>query len=61
MEQVLKKTCPSHSPKLNPIKHLGMRWTTNCEPGRITNHSVPELSDALVGEWEQIPAASLQN
>ena len=52
---------PAQSPDLNPIEHLWdelerrLRARPNCPP------SVPDLTDALVAEWKQIPAAMFQH
>lgn len=34
---------------------------TNCEPGLIKKTSVPDLSNALLAVWQQIPGARFQN
>ena len=46
------------SPDLNSFKHLGMSWNADFEPART---SVLDLTPALVADWEQLPAARLQN
>ncbi len=41
---------PAQSSDLNPIRHAGMNWDGDCEPG-ILIKSVPDLSNALLYEW----------
>ena len=54
---------PAQSPDLNPIKHL---WDElDCRPGLIAQgliaqNKVPYLTNALVAEWKQVPAAMFQ-
>jgi hypothetical protein len=48
---------PAQSPNLNPIKHL---WDDlECQLRARPNHttSVPDLTNTLVAEWRQVPAA----
>ena len=56
---------PAQSPDLKPIEHLWMNWNADCEPGLIAQHqcptSVPELTNALAAEWNQVPAAMFQH
>jgi hypothetical protein len=35
-----------------------MNWNADCEPGPT---SVPDLTNVLVAEWKQVPAAMLQH
>ena len=52
---------PAQKPDLNPIKHLWdevecrLRARLNCA------RSVPDLTNALVAEWKQVPAAMFQH
>jgi hypothetical protein len=51
---------PAQSPDLNPVEYLGdelerrLRARPNCPT------SLPDLTNALVAEWKQVPAAMLQ-
>ena len=51
----------AQSPDLNPIEHLWdeldhrLRARPNCPT------SVPDLTNALVAEWKQVPAAMFQH
>jgi hypothetical protein len=49
---------PAQSLELNPIEHL---WDVRmgARPNRPT--SVPDLSNAVVAEWKQVPAAMFQH
>jgi hypothetical protein len=52
---------PVQSPNLNPIKHL---WDElECRVRASPHHptSVPNLTNALVAEWKQVPVAIFQN
>ena len=52
---------PAQSPDLNPIEHL---WDDLEHRLRArSNHptSVPNLVNALVAEWKQVPAAMFQH
>ena len=52
---------PAQSPDLNPIKHIWdelERWL-RARPNRPT--SVPDLTNALVPEWKQVPAGMFQH
>uniref|UniRef100_A0AAZ3PX08 Tc1-like transposase DDE domain-containing protein n=1 Tax=Oncorhynchus tshawytscha TaxID=74940 RepID=A0AAZ3PX08_ONCTS len=52
----------AQSPDLNPIEHLlRCNWNADCEPGLIAPTSVPDLTNALVAEWKQVPAAMFQH
>ena len=48
---------PAQSPDLNPIEHLWDELESRLHtwPNRPT--SVPDLTNALVVEWKQVPAA----
>ena len=43
-----------------PFNTFGMNWNANCEPGLIAQHQYPDLTNALVTEWKQVPAAVFQ-
>ena len=44
-----------------PSNTFGMNWNADCEPDIIAQHQLPDLTNALVAEWKQIPAAMFQN
>ena len=48
---------PAQSPDLNPIEHLWdeLEWQLRVRPNRPT--SVPDLTNALVAEWKEVPIA----
>ena len=48
---------PAQSPDLNPIEHLWdeLECQLRARPNRPT--SVPDLTNYLVAEWKQVPAA----
>ena len=52
---------PAQSPDLNPIEHLWdeLENQLRARPNRPT--SVPDLTNALVAEWKQVPAAMSQH
>ena len=52
---------PAQSPDLNPIEHLWdeLERRLRARPNRPT--SVPDLTNALVVEWKQIPTAMFQH
>ena len=52
---------PAQSPDLNPIKNLSdeLEFRLRAWPGHPT--SVPDLTNALVAEWKQVPAAMFQH
>ena len=51
---------PARSPDLNPIEHLWgeLERRLRARPNRPT--SVPDLTNALVAEWKQVPTALFQ-
>ena len=49
----------AQSPNVNPIKHLWDERRPRARPNRPT--SVPDLTNALVAEWKQVPAEILQH
>jgi hypothetical protein len=52
---------PAQSPDLNPIKHLWdeLERRLQARPNHPT--SVPDLTNALIAEWKQIPTAMFQH
>ena len=52
---------PAQSSDLNPIEHLcdDLERRLRARPNRPT--SVPNLINALVAEWKQVPAAMFQH
>jgi hypothetical protein len=52
---------PAQSPDLNPIEYLWDELDRRlwARPNRPS--SVPELTNTLVAEWKQVPAAMFQN
>ncbi|CDQ92928.1 unnamed protein product [Oncorhynchus mykiss] len=52
---------PAQSPDLNPIEHLWdeLECGLRARPNRPT--SVPDLTNALVAEWKQVPSAMFQH
>ena len=44
-----------------PSNTFEINWNTDCEPGLITQHQLPDLTNALVAEWKQVPAAMFQH
>ena len=52
---------PAQSPDLNPIEHLWdeLERRLRARPKRPT--SVPDLTNALVAEWKQVPTAMFQH
>ena len=53
--------CPPQSPDLNPIEHLWeeLERRLRARPNRAT--SVPDLTNALVAEWKQVPEEMFQH
>ena len=52
---------PAHSPDLNPIEHLWDELECRLRARPIHPTSVPDLTNALVAEWKQVPAATFQH
>ena len=52
---------PAQSPDINPIKPLWdeLESRLQARPNRLT--SVPDLTNALLAEWKQVPAAMFQH
>ena len=52
---------PAQSPDLNPIEYLWdeLERRLRTRPNRPT--SVADLTNALVAEWKQVPAAMIQH
>ena len=52
---------PAQSPGLNPFKHLRdeLECRRRARPNRPT--SGPDLTNALVAEWKQVPTAMFQH
>ena len=46
---------------VTPSNTFEMNWSTDCEPGLIAPTSVPNLTNALVAEWKQVPTAMFQH
>ena len=53
--------CPAQSPDHNPIEHIWdeLERTLRARPNRPT--SVPNLTNVLVAEWKEGPAAMFQH
>lgn len=47
------------SPDLKLIQHLRDELNTKCDPGLVAHHQC-DLANALVVEWEKMPACRLQ-
>ena len=52
---------PKQSPDLNPIEHLWVELERWLRAMRIRPTSVADLTNALVAEWKQVPAAMFQH
>ena len=52
---------PAQSPDLNPIEHLWDELEHRLRARHNRPTSVPDLTNALVTEWKQIPAAMFQH
>jgi hypothetical protein len=48
---------PAQSPDLNPVKHLWDELVHRLRARLNRPTSVPDLTNALVTEWKQVPAA----
>jgi hypothetical protein len=44
-----------------PSNTIGMNWNVACEPGLIALHQYPNLTNAFVSEWKQVPSAMFQH
>jgi hypothetical protein len=44
-----------------PSNTFGMNCDADCDPGPTRPTSVPDLTNALVAEWKQVPAEMLQH
>ena len=51
---------PAQSPELNPIKHLWDELERRLRARCNRPTSVPNLTNALVAEWKQVPSAMFQ-
>ena len=51
---------PAQSPDLNSIEHLWDELEHQLRARPNLQTSVPDLTNALVAEWKQVPAAMLQ-
>jgi hypothetical protein len=52
---------PAKSPDLNPIERLWDELERRLRDKPNHPKSVPDLANALVGEWKQVPAAMFQH
>ena len=52
---------PAQSPDLNPIKHLWDELERRLRARPNFPSSVPDLTNTLVAEWMQVPAAMFQH
>ena len=52
---------PAQSPDLNPIEHLWDELERQLQARPNLPTSVPNLTNALVAEWKQVPAAMIQH
>ena len=43
------------------LNTFGMNWSADCEPALIAPTSVPDLTNASVFEWKQVPVAMCQH
>ena len=51
---------PAQSPELNPIKHLWDELLRQMRARLNRPTSVPDITNALVAEWKQVPTAMFQ-
>ncbi|KAK6308297.1 hypothetical protein J4Q44_G00215680 [Coregonus suidteri] len=51
---------PAQSPDLNPIKHLWDELGRRLRARPNRPRSVPDLANALVADWKQVPAEMFQ-
>ena len=58
---VEKLDWPAQSPDLNPIEHLRDELERRLRANPNRQKSVPDLTNALVAEWKQVPAAMFQH
>ena len=52
---------PAQSPDLNSIEHLWYQLECRMRVRPNLPTSVPDLTNALVAEWKQVPSAMLQH
>ena len=52
---------PAQSPDLNPIEHLWDELERRLRTRSNRSTSVPDVTNALVAEWKQIPATMFQH
>ena len=52
---------PAQNPDLNPIEHLWGELERRLRARPIRPTSAPDLTNALVAEWMQVPAAMFQH
>ena len=52
---------PAQSPDLNPIEHLWDEFERRLRARDNCPTSMPNLTNTLVAEWKQIPAAMFQH
>ena len=52
---------PAQSPDLNPIQQLWEELERRLRAGPNHPTSVPNLTNALVAEWKQVPVAMFQH
>lgn len=52
---------PSRSPDLNPIEHVWDMLGRRVARRQMAPRSIPELREALVQEWQNIPQPLLDN
>ena len=52
---------PAQSPDLNSIEHLWDEFESRLRRRRNSPTSVPDLTNALMAEWKQVPAAMFKH